>query len=327
MLAYCFANIERIILIFVCKLLKNKPQMKKRLLAPTLLISNLLFAQIKTTIATDFTPEHEFTTNCEGPSVGADGMVYAVNYQKNGTIAQITKEGKVSLFLTLPKGSTGNGIRFGDKNTFYVADFTGHNVLKVNLLTKNTTVHAHNDQMNQPNDLCITSSGHIFCSDPNWKASTGQIWHVSPDGKSERIASDMGTANGIEVSPDEKTLYVNESAQRNVWAFELSKNGQITNKKLLIHFEDGGMDGMRCDQKGNLYITRWGKGEVAVVSPKGILIQTIKTKGQNVSNICFGGNEGKTCYVTLQDRGCLETFEADFAGREWAMMQKFGKNK
>jgi sugar lactone lactonase YvrE len=84
---------------------------------------------------------------------------------------------------------------------------------------------------------------------------------------------------------------------------------------------------MRCDQKGNLYITRWGKGEVAVVSPKGILIQTIKTKGQNVSNICFGGNEGKTCYVTLQDRGCLETFEADFAGREWAMMQKFGKNK
>jgi gluconolactonase len=299
--------------------------MKKTLFVVTLLISNLLIAQIKTTSATDFTPEHEFTTNCEGPSVGSDGTVYAVNYQRDGTIALITKDRKTSLLLTLPKGSTGNGIRFGDKNTFYVADFTGHNVLKVDLLTKKVSIHTHNDSMNQPNDLCITKSSHIFCSDPNWKASTGQIWHVSPDGKSERVAADMGTTNGIEISPDEKTLYVNESAQRNVWAFDLSKSGQIRNKKLLIHFEDGGTDGMRCDQKGNLYITRWGKGEVAVVSPKGIVIQIIKTKGQNVSNICFGGDKGKTCYVTLQDRGCLETFEADYAGREWVMMQKFNK--
>ncbi len=323
--AYCFANIERIILIFVCKLPKNIVKMKKILLASTLLISNLLFAQIKIKNTVDFTPKHEFTTNCEGPSVGVDGVVYAVNYQKDGTIAQITKDGKVSLFITLPRGSTGNGIRFGDKNTFYVADFTGHNILKANVLTKNITIHTHNDQMNQPNDLCITKSGHIFCSDPNWKTSTGQVWHIFPDGKSEKIATDMGTTNGIEVSPDEKTLYVNESVQRNVWAFELSKNGQIANKKLLIHFDDGGMDGMRCDKKSNLYITRWGKGEVVVVSPKGNVIQTIKTIGKNVSNICFGGDKGKTCYVTLQDRGCLETFEADFAGREWVMMQKMMK--
>jgi gluconolactonase len=301
--------------------------MKKSLLVFTLLVSNFLLAQIKTKMATDFTPEHEFTTNCEGPSVGPNGTVYAVNFKTDGTIAKIDKLGKVNVFLTLPKGSTGNGIRFGDKNTFYVADFLGHNVLKINVLTKSVGVYTHNDQMNQPNDLCITKNGHIFCSDPNWKTSTGQIWHISPDGKSKKIVADMGTTNGIEVSPDEKTLYVNESVQRNVWAFDLVKNGQITNKKLLIHFEDGGMDGMRCDQKGNLYITRWGKGEVAVVSPKGVLIQTIKTKGQNVSNICFGGNDGKTCYVTLQDRGCLETFEADFAGREWVMMQDFKKKR
>ncbi len=296
--------------------------MRKTHFAFAFLLPTFLLAQVKTTYSTDFTPAHEFTTNCEGPSVGADGTVYAVNFKSNGTIAQITTDGKTSLFLTLPKGSTGNGIRFGDKNTFYVADFTGHNVLKINILTKKIDVFAHNDSMNQPNDLCITTSGHIFCSDPNWKASTGQVWHVSPDGKSEKIMADMGTTNGIEVSPDEKILYVNESAQRNVWSFELSKNGQISNKKLLIHFEDGGMDGMRCDQKGNLYITRWGKGEVNVVSPQGALIQVIKTKGQNVSNICFGGTHGKTCYITLQDSGCLETFEADFVGREWAMMQK-----
>ena len=274
-------------------------------------------------VAKDFSPEHEFTTNCEGPSVDADGNVYAVNYANDGTIAQIDKKGKSSFFVTLPKGSTGNGIRFGAMNTFYVADFTAHNVLKVDITTRKVTIHAHHEGMNQPNDLAITTTGHIFCSDPNWKTSTGQIWHVAPDGKTTKIATDMGTTNGIEVSPDEKILYVNESAQRNVWAFDLMANGQITNKRLLHKFEDGGLDGMRCDANGNLYVTRWGKGEVAVLSPAGQVLHTVATKGKNVSNICFGGKKGKTCYVTLQDRGCLETFETDTPGREWTMMQGF----
>jgi sugar lactone lactonase YvrE len=133
----------------------------------------------------------------------------------------------------------------------------------------------------------------------------------------------MGTTNGIEVSPDEKTLYVNESAQLNVWAFDLASDGSLSNKRLLIKFEDGGMDGMRCDTKGNLYITRHGLGQVAVVSPAGKVISTITTIGKKVSNISFGGRKGKNCYITLQDRGCLETFKVKTPGREWVMMREF----
>lgn len=280
----------------------------------------VVFAQ-----TSDYTREHEFTKNCEGPSVAADGTVYAVNYIMDGTIAEIPKRNKANIFLTLPKGSTGNGIRFGSKDVFYVADFTGHNVLKVNLTNKQVTTHCNEPQMNQPNDLAIMKSGQIFCSDPNWKEGKGQVWYVSPEGKAKLVAADMGTTNGIEVSPDEKILYVNESVQRNVWAFDIAPDGTLSNKRLHHQFSDGGMDGMRCDVKGNLYITRWGKGEVAVISPEGKLLKTITTKGKNVSNICFGGKKGRTCYITLQDRGCLESFTADFAGREWAMMQGFGK--
>jgi len=292
-----------------------------RFLLLILAISNLTTAiQAQTS---DYTYEHEFTKNCEGPSVGADGTVYAVNYAMDGTIAEITRRNRASIFLTLPKGSTGNGIRFGDAITFYVADFTGHNVLKVDLTTKEVSVYCNEPTMNQPNDLAITKNGHIFCSDPNWKEGTGQVWHISPSGKAKLIAANMGTTNGIEVSPDEKTLYVNESVQRNVWAYTLAADGSISNKRLLIKFEDGGMDGMRCDMSGNLYITRHGKGEVVVVSPAGKVLKTILTKGKNVSNICFGGKKGKNCYVTLQDRGCLETFKALAPGREWAMMRSF----
>jgi gluconolactonase len=290
------------------------------LLSGLLLCGNALYAQTK---SKNFSNEGEFTANCEGPAVDEDGNVYAVNFARDGTIAQMNRKGDASFFVTLPKGSTGNGIRFVDKNTFYVADFTGHNILKVDMITKDVSVFANEPKMNQPNDLAITAKGHVFCSDPNWADGSGQIWHITPEGKVSLAAEKMGTTNGIDVSPDEKKLYVNESVQRNVWQFDLTEDGTLSNKKLLYHFEDGGMDGMRCDVNGNLYITRHGKGEVAVLSPEGKIIQTIHTIGKKVSNICFGGRNGKTCYITLQDRGCLEKFTAKTAGREWAMMKAF----
>lgn len=301
--------------------------LSRLLLAITLGAYPLLQTAHAQVTSSTFTAVSEFTSNCEGPAVDADGNIYAVNFAQDGTIAQINRRGRTSFFITLPKGSTGNGIRFGDANTFYIADFTGHNVLKADLTTRDVTVLAHEPRMNQPNDLAITRSGHLFCSDPNWAESTGQVWHVTPEGKTRLVAEKMGTTNGIEVSPDEKTLYVNESVQRNVWAFDLAPDGSLSNKRLLIKFEDGGMDGMRCDIKGNLYITRHGLGQVAVVSPSGKVISTINTIGKKVSNISFGGRKGKNCYTTLQDRGCLETFKVKTPGREWAMMEEFTKKR
>jgi gluconolactonase len=298
--------------------------MKKIILIVVVLLNaTYIFAQKNVFIASDLTKEGEFTNNCEGPSVDKDGNIYAVNIKQDGTIAKITPDGKTAVFLTLPNGSVGNGIRFGAKNTFFVADFMQHNVLKVDLKTKQVSVLAHVPTMNQPNDLAIMSNGTIFCSDPNWKESTGQIWKVTPDGKAELLVKDMGTTNGIDVSPDEKILYVNESVQKNVWAFDITPQGTLANKRLLIKFEAGGMDGMRCDDEGNLYITRHGLGTVDIVSPQGKVIQTVKMKGKLTSNICFGGKDGKTCYVTLQDRKCLETFRSINPGREWKMMKKF----
>jgi sugar lactone lactonase YvrE len=82
------------------------------------------------------------------------------------------------------------------------------------------------------------------------------------------LDNEMGTTNGIEVSPNGKTLYVNESVQRNMWAFDLGGDGSLTNKRLLKRFDDHGLDGMRCDVAGNLYVTRHGKGTVVILSPR-----------------------------------------------------------
>lgn len=272
-----------------------------------------------------FTPAKSFTSGAEGPAVDKAGNLYAVNFDHEGTIGMVTPAGKASVFLELPNKSIGNGIRFNSKGEMCIADYTNHNILKVNMGTKQLSVFAHEASMNQPNDIAIDSKDRLYASDPNWKAGTGRIWTIGTDSKVTLLEDNMGTTNGIEVSPDDKTLYVNESVQRKVWAYDLSPAGQISNKRLLIQFPDFGMDGMRCDTRGNLYICRHGKGTIAIVSPDGKLLKEVTLIGKLPSNIAFGGKDGRTAYVTLQDQGNIESFRADQPGREWEMTKNDNK--
>ncbi|MDA8850650.1 SMP-30/gluconolactonase/LRE family protein [Flavobacteriaceae bacterium] len=269
--------------------------------------------------AIDFVFVGEYTQGLEGPAVDQNGNLYFVNPTHSGSVGKIDIEGKFDLFIEhLPEGSTANGIRFGEDQEMFLADYTGHNILSVDLETKVVTVFAQDSLLNQPNDLAICCNNRMFASDPNWKNSTGNIWKVE-NGVFELLDSKMGTTNGIEVSPDEKTLYVNESFQRKVWAFDIDSQGNISNKKLFHQFEDFGMDGMRCDQNGNLYITRHGKGTVVKLSSQGVLLKEIKLKGKKPSNIAFGGKDGRTAYITLQDRGYLESFRVEVPGRAFSV--------
>jgi gluconolactonase len=263
----------------------------------------------------DLTKENLFSTNIEGPCFDKNGQLYVVNFEKDGTIGMVNPEGDVSLFVTLPDSSIANSIKFNSKGEMLLADFIGHNVLKVNMSTKEVTVYSHNDQFNQPNDLCINKKDQVFASDPNWKESTGQIWRIEPDGTAVLLTKDMGTTNGIELSPDEKTLYVNESVQKKIWAFDVDEAGNISNKRLFAEFPDFGFDGMKCDKEGNLYAARYGKGTIAVLSPAGEIIREVQLKGKNCSNLVFGGEDKKTIFVTLQDRKGMEKFRNDIAGR------------
>jgi sugar lactone lactonase YvrE len=272
-------------------------------------------------VSQEFTPVNGFTSGIEGPACDAAGNLYAVNYERQHTIGKVTPDGTASVFVELPTGSIGNGIRFNSEGFMFIADYTNHNVLKVDMDTRNITVHAHEPTMNQPNDIAIGANDILYASDPNWGASTGQIWRVDTDGEVTLLEADMGTTNGIEVSPDEKLLYVNESAQRNIWAYDLSAEGEISNKRLLIQFPDFGMDGMRCDIEGNLYVTRHGKGTVAKLSPAGEVLLEVQLTGKLCSNIAFGGPDGRTCYVTMADRGNVEVFRADLPGRSWQLFQ------
>ncbi|GAA0532192.1 SMP-30/gluconolactonase/LRE family protein [Chitinophaga japonensis] len=259
--------------------------------------------------AQDLTEENMFSQNIEGPNFDKAGNLYVVNFRHDGTIGKIsTKDGSGEIFVTLPEGSTANSIVFNRAGNMYLADFSGHNVLEVDMRTKAVKPYVHSDRFNQPNDICINRKGQLFASDPDWKNNTGQLWRIDKGGQAVLLEQNMGTTNGIALSPDEKTLYVNESVQRKIWRFDVDDAGNLSNKTLFTEFPDFGFDGMKCDKAGNLYVARWGKGVIAILSPRGQLVREVPLKGKQCSNLIFGGRNKKTVYVTLQDRKCIEMF-------------------
>ncbi|MHB1051262.1 MAG: SMP-30/gluconolactonase/LRE family protein [Bacteroidota bacterium] len=290
----------------------------KKILLGVLLFSGIHCSTavfVADTHSVDFTAENLFTQNIEGPAFDRDGNLYVVNFERTGTIGRVSMDGEAELFVVLPEGSNGNAIQFNSKNEMLIADWPRHNILRVTMQTKIVDTLCHNDLFNQPNDICINAKDQLFASDPHWKTGTGQLWRIDPDGTPVLLEDSMGTTNGICLSPDEKILYVNESIQRKVWMYDVDAGGAVTHKRLLIEFPDFGMDGMKCDRDGNLYITRHGKGTIAVVSPDGAVMREVFLTGKTCTNLVFGGEDGRTVFVTMSDRKGMEKFRNDIPGK------------
>lgn len=271
--------------------------------------------------ATPLTQAGGFIPDVEGPACDAAGNIYCVNGQWVQSIQKTTPQGATEVFVTLPGTSVGNGIRFGRDGAMYVADYTAHNILRVDPKTRAVKVLAHEDRMNQPNDIAIGPDGTLYASDPDWINGTGQIWSIDRSGRVRLLAENQGTTNGIDVSPDGHTLYVNESIQQCVWAYTIAPDGSLTNKHLLKKFPDFSLDGMRCDIDGNLYVTRHGKGTVVKLSPTGEELCEFDVLGSEPSNLCFGGPDGRTLYVTEVEHQRLVQVRVDRPGLEWQWSQ------
>ncbi|MCW0449908.1 SMP-30/gluconolactonase/LRE family protein [Xanthomonas sacchari] len=270
--------------------------------------------------ARDLVGDGVFTDNIEGPATGPDGALYVVNFAHDGSIGRVQRDadgrGQATLFVDLPDGSIGNGIRFDRRGRMYVADYGQHRILRIALRSKRIEVYATLPGAFQPNDIAMAPDGTLYASDPDWKHDGGQLWRIDRDRSAHLIETGMGTTNGIEVSPDGKRLYVNESVQRRIWVYDRAADGAVSNKRLFASFTDAGLDGMRCDIDGNLYVARYDAGKVIVLAPDGTLLHEVATKGRKPTNLAFGGADGRDVDVTLQDRGAIETFRSDRPGRE-----------
>ena len=286
------------------------------------IVASFAIAQETRFQSRQITPAGEYTFGIEGPAVDEAGNLYVVNFGKPGTIGKLAAGASQSeLFAVLPEGSIGNAIRFDREGRMFVADYRKHNIFLVSPDGKDVETYFHSDDFNQPNDMTIATDGTIYASDPHWKRHDGQIWRVrkSADGSvvGERMTADrlMSTTNGIDLSPDGKTLYVGESDTREIWSYRIDGT-RLLSPRLVKRFDDFDIDGLRTDTAGNLFVARIRKGTIAVLSPQGKLKREVTLKAKEPTNLAFGGHDGKTIFVTQRQGGFVESFRTDHPGRE-----------
>lgn len=241
----------------------------------------------------------------EGP-VWYDGRLLFSDIPAN-TVYQWTPEEGTSEFLS-PSGNA-NGLAVDPEGRLVLAQHEG----QVARYTEEDSIQVlaseyEGNRLNSPNDLTIASDGTIYFTDPPYgvededrELDFSGVYRLTPDGELTLLTDEFPRPNGIELSPDESTLYINDSGQTYIDAFDVTDDGGIENGRRFATPEDseveGTTDGMKVDEEGNLYTT--GPGGVWVYSPEGTQLARISVP-QPPTNVAFGGSEGKTLFVTAR---------------------------
>jgi len=157
---------------------------------------------------------------------------------------------------------------------------------------------------NMPNDLDVDKQGGIYFTDPTWNAAKPQpvngVYYYSAKKGISLLIDDMKKPNGIILSPDEKTLYIDDWDGIDIWAYDIEEPGKIGNKRTFAKLPastgtNSGADGVAIDTKGNLYVTF--KGGIRIFAPDGKTISTIPLP-EAPTNCTFGGKNMKTLYIS-----------------------------
>lgn len=158
-------------------------------------------------------------------------------------------------------------------------------------------------RFNAPNDITVRKDGNIWFTDPAFGEQANNreldfygIYHINPKGELSLVAKPKGRPNGITLSPNGRILYVSNSDERIVYAYDVDGQGRATNERVFLKDIDGPPDGIRTDEKGNLYVTC---NTLAVYTPQGKLLRAIEMP-ETPRNCAFGDEDLQTLYITAQ---------------------------
>jgi len=265
----------------------------------------------------------------EGP-LYLDGNLYYVGWVSN-TLSKW--DGKKSTVLNNARGCSHNGLALSKEKTLMLACTDEHGaILELDLNGKELRRWDADDKGNKfdggINDVVVTANGGAYATvfghfvDPPTTVM-GKILYLAPRGRNWiEVANDLNYANGIGVSPDQKTLYVSETVGNCILKFTINPDGtlsQRSNFALLNLLTKNkveswwiGPDSMKIDSKGNLYVAQWSGGKILKISPAGKLLHVFEiAAGNGTTNVAFGPDE-KELYVTVvkdpndpQAKGCI----------------------
>ncbi len=282
----------------------------------------------------------------EGPVWMKDGSVALVEIAR-GTVTVVEADGRVRVLAT--PGGGPNGLAAGPGGLLYVcnnggfawieadgtlrpttqaADYSGGRIETVDPATG--TVRRLYDQcdghaLRGPNDLVFDSQGGFYFTDLGKvrarERDWGGVYYAKADGsRIVELAFPVMTPNGIGLSPDERTVYVAETESGRLWAFDLESPGVAAKQPhpsphggRIVHGMGGfqRFDSLAVDEAGNICVATLVTGAVTVVSPAGEIVRQVAFPDRHTTNVCFGGADRRTAFVTLSGIGQLVSLPWD----------------
>jgi len=238
----------------------------------------------------------------EGPAPDKAGNVYFTD-QPNDRIMVWSKKGGLSTFMQ-PSGRS-NGLFFDNKGNLWSCADEQNELWRISSdKSVEVVINEFNGKLfNGPNDVWVTPDGSIYFTDPFYKRPWWNhtdmpqekqcVYFLSADHKVlKRVVEDMVQPNGIIGTPDGKTIYIADIGGNKTWSYSINPDGTLDNKKLFCEL---GSDGMTIDTEGNIYLT--GKG-VTIFDKTGKKIGNIPVPESWTANVCFGGKNRKTLFIT-----------------------------
>ncbi len=246
-----------------------------------------------------FTGGYTFT---EGPVWSRDGYLLFSDPPES-KIYKVTPGEKPAVFRQ-PSGKA-NGNTFDAKGNLYTCETQARRVTRTDKKGAVETLADKFDgkRFNAPNDIVVRKDGHVFFTDPAFGTQAqGReldfygVYHITPKGELSLIAKPGGRPNGIALAPNGRILYVANSDERVVYAYDLDGQGRATNERKAIMGIDGPPDGIKVDEKGNVWVTA---NHLPVYSPLGKLLHTIELS-ETPRNIAFGDSDFQTVYIAAR---------------------------
>jgi gluconolactonase len=279
----------------------------------------------------------------EGPVAMADGSVI-LGEIAGGAVTRVAPDGAKS---EIGKAGGGpNGVATGPDGALYVCnnggavyettpsflstgpapDYNGGSIQRIDPKTGETRVlysECDGHKLSAPNDLVFDKQGGFYFTDLGKRRARdrdhGGLYYATPDGnKIGEIAHPIVTANGVGLSPDGKVVYVADTEAARLWAFDLDAPGVV--RKAPFPSPHGGrlvagldgfqrFDSLAVDANGNICVATLLTGCITVISPGGQVLRQVKVPDVYPTNICFGGKDMRTAFITLSAAGQLAAME------------------
>ena len=238
----------------------------------------------------------------EGPVWSPKGfLIFSDTY--NSRIMKASAAGQADIYRNYTNAANGNSM--DKQGRLYTCERDGRRVSRMEKDGRITVIAAEwqGKRFNSPNDVVVRRDGQVYFSDPASKAvlepqelGFNGLFHVTPGGRISLITTKMPRPNGVALTPDGKTLYVADTQERKILAWDLDASGNASHERVVVSDIDGSPDGLRVAKNGNLYIAARG---IAVYSPGGTLLRTIEFP-ETPANCAFGDADLKTLYVTAR---------------------------